>query len=89
MANGSSQVRDLLKDVELNGVVVILKKKLLWMLGWSQDRAGAWKDLLSNWEELGLKRDLLHGVAVYDRIVLIANTDNNTLDRVSDWATGE
>ncbi len=70
MANGSAELRSLLKDVELNGVVVIAKKKLLWLLGWGQDREGAWKDLLSQWVEINPDRGALHGIEMWDKIVL-------------------
>jgi hypothetical protein len=70
MANGSAELRSLLKDVEVNGVVVIAKKKLLWLLGWGQDREGAWKDLLNQWVEINPDRDALHGIEMWDKIVL-------------------
>jgi hypothetical protein len=86
VANGSSAVRPLLKDVEIQGAVVVPKKKLLWLLGWGQDRSGAWKDLLAQWEELGQKKDLLYGLEVGEQIILICNQDGNTCDRISEWA---
>lgn len=87
MASISPEIRSLLKDVELNGTVTIPVKKLLWGVGWSQDRAGAWKDLLDIWVELGHPRDSLLVIAVADKTVLLhADKVHSERVPVSDWA---
>ena len=69
MASVSPEARSMLKTVELDGVAVIQQKRILWALGWGQDRPGAWKELLDLWVELGHKRDSLMGLAVADKLV--------------------
>jgi hypothetical protein len=59
MPNDSAGVRSLLKDVTLDGAVIIDKRKLLWLLGWGQDRPGAWEELLGLWTEIGQERSTL------------------------------
>jgi hypothetical protein len=54
-ANGPNELRSLLRDVQIDGTVTINKRKLLWLLGWGQDRADAWKELLDFWEEMSPK----------------------------------
>ena len=88
MANGSDEVKSLLKDVSLYGSVVINKKKLLWLLGWGQDRAGAWKDLLSHWAAIGEQSDKLSGFEVYDNIILSV-FQNKSPEKVSKWASNQ
>jgi hypothetical protein len=83
MASGD-EVRSLLKDVSLMGAVVVPKRKLLWMLGWGQDRPGAWTVLLDHWVELGEQRNSLRGLEVYDKIVLTIESPS-TLVPVTDW----
>jgi hypothetical protein len=70
MSNGAAEVRSLLKDVSLSGVVIVDKKKLLWLLGWGQDRAGAWRALLDHWVELGEEEETLYFMEVGSKIVL-------------------
>lgn len=83
MAASTEIVRSLLKDVALSGAVVIPKKKLLWLLGWAQDREGAWSDLLKHWAEV--ETQPLHGIEVGDKIVLVAPPFGKFLP-VSVWA---
>ena len=77
MANAKEELRSLLKDVALNGTASIPKRKLLWMLGWQQEREGAWKELLDHWEEIGEKRSTLKGteVGAFSIIILIHGKD--------------
>jgi len=83
MANSSTEVRSFLKDVSIFGVMVITKRKLLWMLGWGQDRPDAWGDLLSHWKEIG-DSNPLYGIEVHDKVVLM--TKPLKLVPVSSWA---
>lgn len=88
MASIHPEARSLLKTVELDGAAIVLQKRILWALGWGQDRPGAWRDLLDLWVELGNSRDSLYGVAVEDKLVFIAGKNAHTgLNNVqSDWA---
>ena len=86
MANGSDEVKSLLKDVALNGVVVVSKRKLLWLLGWGQDREGAWRDLLIHWKAIGEAEEKLHGIEVYDKIIL-SMPSGGKFEPVSNWAS--
>ncbi len=79
-------LRSLLKDVTLEGIVVTEKKKLLWMLGWGQDRAGAWAELLVHWKEIGQDKDTLYGFEVHGKIVLSMHVVNVDLPLLATWA---
>lgn len=87
MASDSSALRSLLKDVALMGAILVPKKKLLWLLGWGQDRAGAWSDLLDMWEEIGEERDSLHGAEVSD-LMFLGKGEKLKIVSVSEWASG-
>lgn len=84
MAGSTELIRSLLKDVQLGGAVVIPKKKLLWLLGWAQDRPGAWTDLLVHWREVESQLPL-KGIEIGDKIVL-AVPPFGKLEEVSLWA---
>lgn len=87
MASIHPEARSILKTVELDGAVVVQQKRLLWAVGWGQDRPGAWKELLDLWVEMGQKRSTLYGVAVEDKVVLFSEKNLHTsLDLVSKWA---
>lgn len=45
-------VQSLLIDVRERGAANIEKRKLLWMLGRSNDTVSAWRDLLREWKEV-------------------------------------
>ena len=87
MAIGDSEVRSILKDVVLSGVAIVPKRKLLWLLGWAQDRPGAWATLLDHWEEIGEERLSLCGQEVSDKIVLTITT-SGPKTKVAEWAGG-
>jgi hypothetical protein len=63
-------LRSVLRDVALEGAVVISKRKLLWLLGWGQDRKTAWGDLLVHWKHVEPDQQL-HLVEVGDKIVMM------------------
>lgn len=84
MPNDSAAVRSLLKDVTLEGVAMIDKKKLLWLLGWGQDRPGAWEELLGLWTEIGQDRSTLRGCEIWGKIILTMEK-KATLSAVTDW----
>lgn len=85
MAIMHGELRSLLKDVALNGVTVIQKRKLLFLLGWGQDRGGAWGALLDEWVEIAEDRAKLHGGEIWgERIVLTADI-NAKFEPVSNW----
>ena len=85
MANGSDEVKSLLKDVTISGSIIVNKKKLLWLLGWGQDRKGAWKDLLAHWKEIGEQDSNLVGIEVSENIILTINVSHSP-ELVSKWA---
>ncbi|MFZ2029464.1 MAG: hypothetical protein WAU68_04080 [Vitreimonas sp.] len=76
-------LRSFLKDVLLSGVGVISTRKLLWLIGWGQDRPGAWRDLLDHWKEVGGEPGALRGLEINDMIVL---TTGSEIEPVSKWA---
>lgn len=78
-------VRSLLKDVALEGALVIEKRKLLWLLGWGQDRGGAWEELLTYWREIGQDKDALHGFEAHGKIVLTLKAPKAVLEPVANW----
>lgn len=81
----ASLVRSLLKDVTLEGAVVVEKRKLLWLLGWGQDRSGAWDELLSHWLQIGQDRDTLYGCEVQGKVILSMKLAKPTFEPVSNW----
>lgn len=85
MPNDSAAVRSLLKDVLIDGVVIIDKKKLLWLLGWAQDRVGAWVELLDIWAELNQDRKTLRGCEIFGKIILTCES-KAYINQVSEWA---
>lgn len=85
MANGNREARSLLKDVMLHGTATIDKRKLLWLIGWAQDRPGAWADLLTIWEDIGGNRKALIGVEVDSSIVLMRSSLKDVA-LVTTWA---
>jgi hypothetical protein len=84
MTNGTTEVRSFLKDLSLSGCATIPKKKLLWMLGWGQDRPGAWKGLLDHWRELGEDPKSLYGSEANDKVILAVNP--REMASVLEWA---
>lgn len=84
----ADELKSILKDVALEGAVVINKRKLLWLLGWGQDRPGAWSGLLDLWEAINEDRGKLMGLEVGDKIVLTMPVPNNNCrhQAVSAWA---
>ena len=85
MANGTAEIRSILKDVTITGSIIVSKKKLLWLLGWGQDRDGAWKDLLAHWKELGESEDSLIGSEVWSNIILTMKVDGSP-EPITKWA---
>jgi hypothetical protein len=85
MPNDSAAVRSLLKDVTLEGIVVIDKKKLLWLLGWGQDRPGVWAELLGLWTEIHQDRATLRGCEIWGKIVLTME-EKASFSPVTEWA---
>lgn len=63
-------IRSLLNDARTSGPIVIEKRKLLWLLGWGQDRGGAWTDLLMHWHDIGEDQSTLIAAEIDDKIVL-------------------
>lgn len=86
MPNDPAAVRSLLKDVMLDGVVTVDKRKLLWLLGWQQDRAGAWSELLDIWVDLNQDRKTLRGCEIWGKIVLTCEEKAN-INQVALWAS--
>jgi hypothetical protein len=69
----SSEIHSLLMEVSLSGAAIIPKAKLLWNLGWAQERPGAWRTLLDYWGELGGDPKGLHAIEASDMIILLAD----------------
>ena len=67
------------------GAVVIDKRLVLFWLGWGQERAGAWEELFSHWQELGFDRSALRGFQAWGAMVL-TNDPKANLDTVENWA---
>ena len=84
MAGNSAETRSFLKDVFLSGVGVMDKRKLLWLLGWGQDRPGAWKELLDLWEEIGGERKALSKIDIWGQRVCLFHGDTADALRVID-----
>jgi hypothetical protein len=78
------EVKSLLKDVILEGAVLVDKRKLLWLLGWGQDRTGAWDTLLGFWEAIGERRDSLMGLDV-NGCILLATETKGRFEQVTEW----
>lgn len=78
-------IRALLKDVHLGTPAVIPKKKLLWLLGWAQDRPGAWADLIAHWREIEAQQHL-SGLEAGENIVLLAQPHGKLEGVEEDWA---
>ena len=86
MANNLPELRTVLLDVALEGAAIISKPKLVWYLGRGQDRPSAWAELLDEWVNLGQARDDLHGLEVFDKIVLTKPlATGNEHKRVVEW----
>ena len=84
MANNA--LRGHLMDVVIDGVVMIKKTKLLWLMGKAHDRPSAWSELLAEWEELGMERKELHGLQAGEYIVLTKKPGENCGQvPVTDW----
>lgn len=69
-ANAPDLLKSFLKDIELEGIAVIPKRKLLWLLGWGQDREDTWKDLLDYWNEVASKPVDLYFLEIDDKVAL-------------------
>jgi hypothetical protein len=85
-------LQSLLNDVRTFGPVIIDKRKLLYLLGWAQDRGGAWTNLISHWEAVHEESQSLHGVEIWDKIVLAKVSPNSVPKMVSvksEWAEPE
>jgi hypothetical protein len=83
MAASTEILRSLLRDVALDGAVIISKRKLLWLLGWGQDRKAAWSDLAGHWEQVEPAQKL-HLAEVADRIVL-ALKPTSDFQPIKEW----
>lgn len=76
----------ILKDVQLGIPQYMHKRKLLWMIGRSNDKPVAWAGLLDLWEEgLGQSRSELYGTWWGDMILL----SNKPLESISTAWAGE
>jgi hypothetical protein len=84
MASGS-EITSLLKDVTLDGAVIISKRKLLWLIGAKADWPGAWEKLLGFWAEIDQPPDTLYGIEVSDKIILSLEA-NTPWVSVTEWA---
>ena len=76
-------IQSLLMDVAHDLVVKIPKKKLLWMLGYTYDKPGAWQELMDVWKELGFSKSCLHGFEESGHIVLCSVT--GAIEPVTKW----
>ena len=76
-------LHSLLIDVRDRGSVCIEKRKLLWMMGRTNESAGAWEMLLGEWGEVGGQKQDLHGFEWGNFINLMAKAPDNVAE---DWA---
>jgi hypothetical protein len=81
----SSEITSLLKDVTLEGAVIISKKKLLWLVGAKADWPGAWEKLLGFWAEMEQPVDTLYGIEVYDKVILSMKANTPWIS-ITEWA---
>lgn len=82
-------LRSLLNDVRSSGPVIVDKPKLLFLLGWGQDRGGAWTDLVSHWEAINEDPQTLFGLETWNKIVLAKTSAAEAPKMVciqSEWA---
>jgi hypothetical protein len=69
------------------GLAVVDKRKLLWLLGWAQDRRGVWQDLLRLWIEIGQDRNRLRGCEIAgSRIVLTSDSEAHIVP-ITEWGS--
>lgn len=80
-------LQNLFHEVMIKGSVTLHKKRLLWMLGWGQDRPGAWKDLLAHWERAGTGHELSAAV-IWDRVILTMVREPK-FEKVAAWAQSD
>lgn len=73
----------LLFDIREHGCVWIAKRKLLWMLGRTNESKTAWASLLEEWNEIGGEKGALHGFEHVSNIILTARPTINIGD---EWA---
>jgi hypothetical protein len=82
------RLQELLLDVRHRGSVCIEKRKLLWMLGRSNESATAWAMLLDEWQEVGGVRDSLSGKEWGGWITLVIGKGDGIQNVQDDWAGG-
>lgn len=80
-----NEIDSLLMTVAFENVVRIHKKKLLWMLGWKYDKAGAWQQLLEAWEDLEYDKSCFYGFEHENYIVLVYSPIG--VDLIEKWAS--
>jgi hypothetical protein len=68
-------------DVRDHGSARLEKRRLLWMLGRSNESPSAWDSLLDEWVEIGGKKSTLHGFQWGPYITLTVQA----VDKVSGW----
>jgi hypothetical protein len=70
-----------LMDVRERGCAQVEKRKLLWMLGRSNESKTAWVSLLEEWAEIGGEKDALHGLESGPYVILTARQST----KISEW----
>jgi hypothetical protein len=87
-ANAPQLVEATLFEAILEGVAVVSKKKLLWMLGWTNDKPKAWSDLRQHWERMGRNPKELHCTEIRDKVLIIsvAQADKPEVLNIAEWA---
>jgi hypothetical protein len=71
MAQMKETLQSMFHTIMLEGSVTIPKKRLIWALGWGQDRPGVWRDLIVEWAKMGTGHEL-SAALVWDRVILTA-----------------
>jgi hypothetical protein len=81
-----NRLQEILLDVRDRGSVCIEKKKVLWLLGRSNESASAWAALLDEWEEVGGVRGSLSGKEWGPWITLVVGDVTGLASVKKDWA---
>jgi hypothetical protein len=67
-------LKNLFHDIMLDGSATLPKKRLLWILGWGQDRPSAWTELQERWKEMATGHDLAVAI-VWQNVILTMARD--------------
>jgi hypothetical protein len=78
-------LRNIFFDILIDGAVMLEKRRLIWVLGWGQDRPGAWRDLLDRWNQFAAGQKL-SVAAVADKVILTTADPAPAFVPLTKWA---